>query len=163
MFIEFDSKEVDKFIDELDRGVRDVKDRQSKFMNALGPVVYRDVIEHFEREQGPQGKWKPWSKNYREYMQKIGRDGNQILQSTGRLRQAFKPTNYRISGEYVYWYNNAKTGTPKKGAYRQTPAGTPYAYMHDEGVGVPKREFMYLSEPAKGFLIDAIFKYILRG
>lgn len=153
MFIEFDSKEVDKFLDELEKNVKDVSDKRSTFMNALGPIVYKDVIKHFEQETGPEGKWKPWSAAYRKQMERRGRAGNQLLQWNGHLRQVFKPTNYRTSGEYVYWYNNAKT---KKGA--------PYAYYHDEGKAPnPKREFMYLSEQAKGFMIDAIFKYILRG
>lgn len=170
MFIQFDSEEVEKFIDELEQGVRNVKERESKFMNTMGLIIYKDVIDHFEKEMGPDGKWKPWSDSYSAYRKSLLTPGKKkrvddraakkkekpkyfaILQFSGRMRQNFKATNYRTSGEFVYWYNNVKS---KKGEM--------YSGKHDEGIGVPKREFMYLSENAKEQMLNSILQYILRS
>jgi hypothetical protein len=89
-------------------------------------------MDHFKKEEGPDGKWKPWSDAYKQAMEKAGYGGNKILQFSGRLRQNFKPSSYRKDAKGILWFNDAQT----KGAF-------PYAAFHDE-----TREFMWASPKA---------------
>lgn len=113
------------------------------FLGMISAVVFRDVINHFENEQGSDGKkWKSWSPSYREEMVKKGKQGNKILQDTGTLRQNFKPSKYKKTNEGFLWFNDART-----------KSGFPYAFAHNEGgKRLPKRDFMWLS----GWAMDSI-------
>lgn len=42
-------------------------------------------------------------------MKELGKGGNKILQDSGRLRNSFKPQNYRSVSEGILWFNNAQT------------------------------------------------------
>ena len=100
--------------------------------------VFKDVIDHFETEEGSVGNWAAWSDAYQNHMEKIGRSGNKILQFSGKLRQNFTPKKYRSVPGGILFYNNAKT-----------KSGFPYAWAHNEGEGdLPTRDFMWLSEIA---------------
>ena len=128
-------------------------------------IGLRDVVDHFRREQGPDGQWKPRAASTQRAYENIrsGRwypDGksrrlgnplpaaraafnpsNKLLQLTGNLRQNFLPTNIRDEGELaVALFNPVK-----------------YAGRHDTGNEMPKRQFMWLSSVAmknmeQGFL-----------
>lgn len=135
---EFDNSEVIEFIKNLDRRLKDVEGGRKKYVGLLSAIVYADVINHFQKQEGSGGPWQKWSKEYKEYMEKEGKGGNKILQDTGRLRNTFKPTNNRKVSAGILWFNNA-----------QTKKSFPYAAAHDEGGPVlPKRDFMWLSESA---------------
>ena len=135
---EFDSREAQLFFSNINKRSKDIKEKTKAYADGIASFVVGDVLRHFEKESGPDGKWKPWSKLYAEHMQRIGKGGNQILQLTSNLKNAIKPTHYRRSGDGIYWYNDAKT----KGGY-------PYAWGHDTGDGrLPKRSFMWLSDRA---------------
>ena len=175
--ITFDNKEVDKYLSELLSNVKSVSKKEDILLRALSPLVVADVIRHFEQEVGPDGAWKPWSVSYIAAIQgrvafrrfggrtvpldpytmemygiKPPRKMGQKLQVSGHLRNALKPTNYKAQGEYVYWYNNAKT-----------KSGAPYAYYHNEGIEPnPKREFMYLSDAAKTNILGTIMNFIMK-
>lgn len=121
------------------------------FGMALSAVVFRDIMDHFESEKGPDGAWSPWSAFYADHMQRIGKGGNKILQDSGHLRQAFQPTNYRASSDGITWFNPAKT---KK--------GFPYAFAHDEGgPKLPARTFMWLSEDASEKIAQVTLDFVL--
>lgn len=151
--IKFDDREVVEFFKKLTKNLDDISKSQQAFAGAIGAVVFKDVIDHFEREQGPSGKWKKWSRSYDEYMKAIGKGGNKILQDTGRLRQSFAPTNYRKATDGIVFYNNAKTKD-----------GYPYAWAHNEGDGrLPQREFMWLSKTASDNLSKVTLGYLLNG
>ena len=130
------------------------KDR--KWIAIASALVFDDIIDHFQKEEGPKARWARWSDRYRKHMSKIGKGGNKILQDTGRLRQSFKPTNFRKVKDGVLWFNNAKTKT-----------GFPYAYAHDNDERprrqLPQRKFMWFSP--KGFkkLNQQTTSYVLRG
>lgn len=148
--VEFDDAEVRKFIQGVTEKLSDVRNVKPRFMALLSSIVYRDVMDHFEQEKGPDGKWKPWSKIYREHMRKIGKGGNKTLQDTGRLRQSFLPKNHRATKDGILWFNNAKTG------------GFPYALAHDEGeLGMPQREFMWLSDEAQDKISEQTLQFML--
>lgn len=133
---QFEDKEVRKFLTNITKKLDDINGKKSKYVGLLSGIIFKDVISHFQDEKGPKGKWQKWSPTYQEYMESIGRGGNQILQWSGRMRQNFKPTDVKTTREGILWFNDAKTKT-----------GFPYAAAHDNGEGkLPQREFMYLSD-----------------
>ncbi len=132
---------------------------RKEFAGISSVIVFKDIIEHFENEQGPQGKWVKWSEAYAMHLNKIGRGGNKILQFSGRLRQSTQPQNWRSINEGVMFFNNAKTKD-----------GFPYAQAHDQGGKEkgrpPKRSFMWLSSKAIDAIVRATEKWLaedLRG
>lgn len=144
----FESKEARDFLRNLLKRSQDVSSKA--FAAFLSPFVFADIIEHFQDQTGSKGKWKHWSKFYREHMVEIGKGGNKILQDTGRLRGSFKPTNFRIGSDSIVWYNNAKTAS-----------GFPYAAAHDQGgPKLPQRDFMYLSDKAQDKIETATLEFL---
>lgn len=150
--IVFEDAEIKKFFSDFNNRLKEVKGGKKKFAAMLSSIVYGDIMDHFKKEEGPQGKWPAWSKIYRDHMEKTGKGGNNLLQFSGRLRQNFLPTSVRSKSDGIEWFNNAKT---KK--------GFPYAYAHDVGGPVlPRRNFMWASENAiermskniLGFMLD---------
>ncbi len=114
------------------------------------PIVYTDVIKHFEQERGFKGKWKRWSIGYAKHMAKKGKSGNKVLQDTGRLRNSFLPTNNRVSKKAILWFNAAKTKN-----------GFPYAAAHDiGGPQLPQRSHMWLSKTALDKISNSYLKFI---
>ena len=153
VFAKFTYKAIDGFFKKLTKNLDDVVKLNAAFAGAIGAVVFRDVIDHFEKEQGPKGAWAPWSRSYYEYMESIGSGNNLILQDSGKLRQSFLPTNYRKSPDGLLFYNKAKT-----------KSGYPYAWAHNEGDGnLPQREFMWLSKTASDNLGKVTLGYLLNG
>jgi phage gpG-like protein len=135
--LQFESQKWKDFIKKVDKKWTDIEKRK-EFAKLVSIPVFADIIDHFEKEAGPEGKWKEWSKVYKDHMKRIGRATNKILQFDGRLRQSFKPTNFRAQQDGVLFYNNAKI----KGS------NFPYAAAHDEGgPKLPQRKFMWLSAP----------------
>lgn len=130
----FEDKEIKDFLKNLSVKLKNVKDGERKYTGLLSAIVFKDIMQHFEKEEGSEGKWKHWSYYYTVQMEKSGKGGNKILQDSGRLRQSFRPTKDGIS-----WFNDAVT---KK--------GFPYAFAHNEGDGkLPKRDFMWASDSAQ--------------
>jgi phage gpG-like protein len=145
--LSFESEQWQKVIKRLDKKWDDIKNRK-EFGGIIAASVYKDVMEHFDQEKGPDGKWISWSEAYAAHLQKIGRGGNKILQFSGNLRQRFTPQSWRSKAEGVLFFNNAKT-----------KSGYAYARGHDEGQGkLPKRSFMWLSSKA----IDSIIRQTLK-
>ena len=124
----------------------------AKQYNAIvGTTVYKNVLEHFELQEGPDGGWKAWSDIYEQHMQKRGKAGNLLLQDTGRMRNSFRPSNFRHVPGGVLFYNPAKTSE-----------GFPYAYAHDKGGDkLPQRQFMWLSDFAMEEVADKTVAFVL--
>lgn len=149
--IALQDEKAQKFLAKAMKKVADAKDGGRAFGMALSAVVFQDIIDHFENEEGPDGPWEPWSKIYADAMSRRGKGGNKILQDTGRLRQTFLPTSYRKVGEGILWFNNARTGS-----------GFPYAAAHDEGGDqLPARTFMWTSEDASERIAEVTLNYVL--
>lgn len=152
--ITFEDKRVKDFFGSIKNRLGEIESRHTKVINEIfSAVIFRDIIRHFENEQGPgKRKWKSWSKSYSDFMNKIGKGGNKILQDSGRLRQGFQPGNWRTEPNTLIWYNNAKTAK-----------GFPYAAAHDEGGGkLPQRKFMYLSDRAKDDIMENILNHLVK-
>ena len=134
IYAEFDDKEVRSFLKDIDKNVDRVKSVKNEYIGLLSAIVYKDVIKHFESEEGSSGPWAKWSSSYKDKMKEEGKDGNKILQDSGRLRNTFSPKKYRKVSGGILWFNNAEV------------KGFPYAFAHDEGgKKLPKRDCMWLS------------------
>jgi phage gpG-like protein len=140
----FEDKRVSAFIAKAIRNTKSATTHEKRFVDQIAVHVFQDLIDHFKKEEGPQGKWKPWSKIYREHMQRIGKGGNNILQDTGRLRGGIQATNYQARRDGVSWYNRV-----------------PYAAAHEYGTKrLPKRPFMWLSKAAMKKISDVTLGFI---
>jgi phage gpG-like protein len=139
-----DDKEVRRLINSLIKNVGQISDKGKKYVGLLSSVVLGDVVQHFAKQQGPDGTWKSWSDQYRRYMIRIGKGGNLILSDTGRLRQGWQPARYRLAKDGVLWFNPVQ-----------------YARAHDEGLGrFPERKFTWLSKGAIREIENQTVKFI---
>ena len=162
--IEFENEEIKDFLKNLNTRLKKIKDGEKKFVGLLSAIVYRDINKHFEDEEGSERKWPQWSLSYamtvngrgafrkfkgrtvfldpyqmEELNIKPPRKPGNILQDTARLKNSFKPQNFRSTSDGILWFNNAKT-----------KSGFPYAFAHNEGGDqLPKRDFMWLSDKAQ--------------
>jgi hypothetical protein len=133
---EFQSEELEEFLDRIQGRVNSIEEGDRILGGIVSVNVFRDIMAHFDQEEGPEGQWQEWSPSYTEYMQAGGKGNNRLLQDTGRLRQSFLPTNFKSVRSGIVFFNPAKTKD-----------GFPYAAAHDEGGGqLPQREFMWLSD-----------------
>jgi phage gpG-like protein len=148
-FAKLDDKRIKKFLKSLESKNTKVSQAQKEYTKRIAPIVFADIMDHFENEQGPKGQWAEWSDIYASHMAKIGKSGNNILQDTGRLRQSFLPTNSRKASNGILWFNPAKTDT-----------GFPYASHHDE-TAKTTRPFMWLSPNAMELIGEATLDFII--
>jgi len=150
----FDDKQVRDFIKLVSKNIDEIKGRVPKYVGLLSALVFKDVMDHFQKEAGPEGSWKDWSDIYAAHMVKIGRGGNKLLQYYGRTRNSFMPTNYRKHSQGIMWFNNA-----------QTSKGFPYAQAHNEGGRTsgrpPQREFMWLSDKAMDDISEQTLAFLV--
>lgn len=148
----FKSKEALRLFDDITSKTKDIEEKRRGIIGLFSAIVYRDIIDHFEKQEGPSGPWQQWSKIYRDLMAARGRSQNKILQDTGRLRQSFRPTNFRTNPAAITWFNPARTSK-----------GYPYAAAHDLGLdGYPQREFMWLSPKALKDIESTVLEYITK-
>lgn len=137
--VTFEDQEIKEFLLNLETRLADIENGKAKYLGLLSAIVYRDIMHHFEKEEGSEGPWAPWSFLYAKEMVKKNKGGNKILQDSGRLRQTFLPTNVRSASRGISWFNNATT-----------ESGFQYAYAHNEGgPRLPKRDFMWASDKAQ--------------
>jgi len=148
---EFKDMEARQMFKKLASGIQSIKNGEKKLIGLMSSVIFRDIIDHFNKEEGESGPWAPWSDVYAKHMEKIGRSGNKKLQFTGRLRNSFQPTNNRKSAEGYVWFNNA-----------ETKDHFPYAKAHNDGGEIlPKRDFMWLSDKAAESLAQQLLNFAL--
>lgn len=91
---------------------------------------FRDIMDHFNKEEGPTGPWQELSP---ARLRQRGPNAK-ILQDTGNLRQNITPTNYRKERDAIRVFDAA-----------------PYSGQHNSGLpsrNLPKRTFMWLSREA---------------
>ena len=145
----FKDKRVRAFLKKVDNKASLVKKKKKQYALTLSPIVFRDIIDHFQKEMGPRKRWEPWTTAYRNHLAKIGKSGNKILQDLGRLRNSFIPTNFRNTAKGLVWFNPAKTRT-----------GFPYAAHHDENAR-KTRPFMWLSKKAVTNMANQTLKFLV--
>ena len=121
-------KKIDKVADKLK------KDKRVLFLkwSILG---FKDIQQHFKDQSDLKGKWKPLKAKTIEARRNKQKGSIKILQDTGSLRNSLRPG----IGLKDFQRDRIILFTP-----------IPYAKKHDEGQrGMPKREFMWLSQDAK--------------
>lgn len=151
--IKFDDKKARRFFDRIIKQSKKVEKQSRDYVRfVVGKRVIEDVEEHFEDQQGgPSKLWPEWSDVYLQHMRRIGKQGNNILADTGRLRRSFGLDNYQLSGDGIEFFNPAKTAE-----------GFPYAAAHNKGGGkLPQRKFMWLSSKAKKRILRDTINYML--
>lgn len=130
------SLEAGEWFSFLDK-VQDKTSQAIKYLKAIiGTEGFKNIAQHFEDEESPQGKWVSLKESTLLKRTK-GKSGGspKILQDTGALRQSILPGTGRmkvIGGDAI-----------------QMLAGTIYSRVHDEGYprrNIPQREFMWLSD-----------------
>lgn len=151
--IEFQDEQLRELLSGYLANFKLIQNGYIRYQQLLSAIVYPDIINHFEKQSGPMGKWTRWSDSYKIQMARLGKENNLILQDSGRLRQNFKPQSVRTTKEGILWFNDAKT---KK--------GFPYAFAHNEGgPKLPKREFMWLSDDAMEKVEEQSIQFFFEG
>ena len=133
----FESAQWDKVLKKLRSKWDDIRSRK-EFGGIVSIAAFKDIMEHFENEQGPDGSWEKRSQPYKTWIEKQGY--TKILQVTGKLRGSLTPEKgkFRANSSGILLYSNLE-----------------YADRHDSGKnGMPKRKFMWISKGA----IDSIIK-----
>jgi phage gpG-like protein len=139
-------KAVKNMIKGLIKQTGKISQRAKDYVSLLGAIVLSDIDDHFQKERGPHGRWRPWSAAYRKRMMAQGKGGNKILQDTGRLRSGWLPNRYRTSKTGILWFNPVK-----------------YAGIHDRGSRtMPRRQFTWLSSRAIKKMETDTAKFLLR-
>jgi len=144
---EFEDKEVRAFLRNMDSRLKDIKGGRRQYASLISVLVFRDVIDHFKNEEGPEGKWKAWSDKYKFHMQKIGKSGNLILTDDRTLVNNNRFGNFRNQSNGILFFNP-----------------TPYAEAHDEGSpkkNLPARPFMWLSKHAMDEISQQTLAFML--
>lgn len=146
----FEGKAAEEFLKKLKLKTTPSVTLFKQLGGVISANVFKDIIDHFSEEEGEDGPWTDWSSSYVQQMFSKGKSGNRILQDTGRLRNSFKPSNYRAEEAGILFFNNAAT----KG-------GFPYAAAHDiGGPKLPQRKFMWLSDMAMESIAEQTLKWI---
>jgi len=125
---------------------------------------FKDIIDHFEKEEGTQGKWEPRADSTQAMYAAIssgrrkppagGRagsydPGNKLLQLTGKTRQSILPGVVSIR--------------PKSVHAIVIEAKTAYSGFLDEGTSkMPARPFMWISGGAHDDISAMVLDLLLR-
>lgn len=124
-----------------------VKDPSALLKAAFMTAGFKDIIQHFEDERGPAGKWRPRSAatqaQYAMRQKSNSRysPSNKILQLTGNLHKSILPSNTKKLS-----YNSIEIW-----------ANSVYGHRHDSGTnGMPQREFMWFSDKAQGLMANIV-------
>jgi len=148
-----DDREWRRFFREI---LSKMKNRANILKTAFSIYGIRDIVDHFDKERGPKGKWKKRSpitqmqyarlnKKHKKY-----NPSNKLLQLTGALRQSILPSNVKkISKDEILVFSNVE-----------------YSAMHDLGSrkrNLPQREFMWLSKPAISRIQKTIMRIVAEG
>lgn len=155
--VSIDVREWDAFFDSI--GVK-IKNGANLLKVAFNTAGFKDVIDHFDKEEGPSGRWKPRAESTQTRYSLIasGRiappkgfkrgsfsPSNKLLQLTGNLRKSFLPGNIRkLDSQTIVFFNNAL-----------------YSSGHDEGTKtIPQREFMWLSDRAQDRMAEIVLSLL---
>lgn len=133
-------------MDELNKRLKKMRDNANNpnpVTAYIATQMYRDVMDHFDKEMGPQSKWKQLSPITIENRRKgKGRGSDKILQDTGLLRASIKPNNTKDS---------ASVGTNLN-----------YAEKHQYGYkNIPQRKFLWLSKAVLDLITKKVGKFYI--
>ena len=127
--VKLESKEWTKMLNKIEKNMKNINPILRAGINVFG---FKDINDHFQREENPSGKWAPLK--YRK---------GKPLQDTGNLRNSFLPAKDQ-GRNAVLMINNAE-----------------YASIHNSGKGRMHREFMWLSDSAKQDILNYIMNKLV--
>ena len=128
---------------------------------AYSTIGIGDVMRHFRDQAGPDGpwrrrllttdyhdakvysgQWKPWPGTRRSWYD----PSRPLLVFSGRMRKGVLAgrSHARHAGQGKVVISNPM----------------PYSGKHDEGIGVQKREFMWLSDDAQQNMVNAVAAFV---
>ncbi|MHA1866628.1 MAG: phage virion morphogenesis protein [Candidatus Heimdallarchaeaceae archaeon] len=148
----------------LDRVINFLAGMQTRTRNFEKPLkvisnrMFREVIEHFDREQGPHGRWarlKPSTIARRR------RGSSKPLQDTGNLRNSILPKVMNRNSAIVF--TNVKYATThqfgtRKGAFGRDRHNRPIPWGD-----IPARPYMWVSAESRRSFINYLEDWIIRG
>jgi len=131
---QFEDSQWQSFLKKINKKWKDIEQRKS-FADLVSVIGFGDIIDHFENEEGPQGKWKSWSAIYSAHMARIGKGGNKILQDSGRLRNSLTPGKGKVKTNNVgvLLFTNVVYGATHQYGYKNIPA-RPFMWLSKEGM-----------------------------
>ena len=143
MAVEIKDSKLNEFLNTANK--KSLRISKSRELGKIySPIVFADIQRHFSKQEGPKGKWKKLNPRYRKVRFSQGFTGP-ILQKTGRLKNGFLPGSMRLTSKGYEWFNPVR-----------------YAKKHDEGIGVPKRSFMWLSGRGMNLISKATLDWIVK-
>ena len=151
--IEFKDKRIKKA---LDSAVKAQKNLRPFFRNAR-VIMLKDILEHFRKEEGPKGKWKPLKSS----------TANKIVTKSGK-RRGFKHI-LQVDGTRGGLLSTINANARFDNNSASIAAVKPYAAIHQFGgkagrknsVRIPARPYMWLSNKARQLMLDFMVKHIL--
>jgi len=109
--------------------------KPKKFFASASVLLRKDILNHFKQEKSPTGKWKKSKRAIKEH--------GKTLQKKRRLLQ-----DIQSSAKYTSTYMEVGTNIE-------------YAGKHNMGTdGMPKREFMWLSDTGENKIGKAFVFYL---
>lgn len=171
----FNDKQWRKFLSKT----KNKLSRPYKLLKAVASIyAFKDIIDHFDKQSGPRGKWEKRSKLTNIAYDKMGgkyRSSNRLLQLTGHLRQTLiKPNTKQVGKSGILLFSGApysgvhdrgervpaRTIRAKGGGFLRwwDASGNPLfaKESHPKGFKMPKRKFMWLSNRARELMAKAI-------
>jgi len=144
-------------LDKFQGYMSDVSERLSdaRIANlAVAQKAWKDVMEHFKNEEGPDGKWAPLNVSWTLAARRKGKGtgSDKILQDNGDLRRSIQFRSTKTDAE-VY------TGLVYAGTHQYGRKMT----IRKRTITIPKRPFMWLSDKMKSRLGSIYVNYYVRG
>lgn len=138
-------------IQEVIKDFRDMAKRCGQPKRAMDVVAakgWKNVILHFDAEEGPDGPWTP--------LKSKSRSGFGILKDTGRLRGS---NMFRSVDDEAHVYNRVKYARiHNSGGTVKRAVGSGYITIN-----IPQRKFMWVDEKTRTSMASTLLKYITRG
>ena len=139
--------------------MRRLKDGASLLFAVYRTIGYKDIIQHFRDERGPDGRWARRAPSTQERYRKIQR--GQWSPPKGYPKAVFRPSNKVLSltGATRKSILNNKAGRRLSNNRIVVFAGTDYSGKLDEGDpmrNLPARPFMWMSDKARRMMSKAV-------
>ena len=150
---DWDDRDVQKMIQAAVKRGEDL----SPVMADFSEHMVHETIEHFEKEEDPQGQgWQKLSEVTEDLREKAGKSGN-ILQVDGRLKGS-------ISNSNNSWDKTSVTVTAGVAA-----TNLEYAAIHNFGgmagrgrkVKIPQRQFLGFNDDDIEYFTDSVARWIV--
>ena len=143
--------------------------KDNLLLSAWNIFGFKDLIDHFQKEQGPDGRWKERKTSTNDAYDRIRNVANPRVSrlSSGVPRGSYNSSNLilQLTGNLRKSAGTAQV-KPHGGDTIEISSASPYGATHDQGSSsknIPQREFMWLSDRAKDLMVKSILDVIGRG